>query len=282
MKKLFYLFAVAVVAISLASCNKKDEPASKDFVIEVSDVQAGSAHVKVTPSKADAFYFASVVSQDELDYYKMTLEEYAADDMEYYPEHDYSFSDLAQSGVYETNLSLDPETKYYAYAFYFNKSWEILSDIAFVEFTTPKLVVKETVNVQGEGTLYDMIDLGYLLAIEANLDPTGNSYITLAFLTDQANATFTEEDIDSYYGYGAWVVADAKNEEYYKVVTAEVTGAYNADSTAYAVAGNIVATNGVKYILDLTCPVDDESDAAPAKKLARKAAVPAKKIALKK
>ena len=292
MKKIFSILAVALVAFSLASCDKKDgpTPTTKDFTITVADITATGAHVTVTPSDTTAFYFISYVSQEDLEYYEMTLEEYANDDMEWYPENGYKFADLAYQG--EAKLSLDgylkPEQVYYVYAFKFNKSWEILSEIAQVKFTTPKLEIKETVNVTAEGTVYDMTDGYYLLGIEADLDATGNSYITLALLTDNAEGTFTEENIDTYYGMGAWVVVDMAKEEYYQVITLNATGAYNADATSYSFKGDMVAANGVKYVLNLTCvPQADEEEGdddellapAKAKKVAEKSYLNAKHAA---
>ena len=292
MKKIFSILAVALVAFSFASCDKKDgpTPTTKDFTITVADITATGAHVTVTPSDTTAFYFISYVSQEDLEYYEMTLEEYANDDMEWYPENGYKFADLAYQG--EAKLSLDgylkPEQVYYVYAFKFNKSWEILSEIAQVKFTTPKLEIKETVNVTAEGTVYDMTDGYYLLGIEADLDATGNSYITLALLTDNAEGTFTEENIDTYYGMGAWVVVDMANEEYYQVITLNATGAYNADATSYSFKGDMVAANGVKYVLNLTCvPQADEEEGdddellapAKAKKVAEKSYLNAKHAA---
>lgn len=292
MKKIFSILAVALVAFSFASCDKKDgpTPTTKDFTITVADITATGAHVTVTPSDTTAFYFISYVSQEDLEYYEMTLEEYANDDMEWYPENGYKFADLAYQG--EAKLSLDgylkPEQVYYVYAFKFNKSWEILSEIAQVKFTTPKLEIKETVNVTAEGTVYDMTDGYYLLGIEADLDATGNSYITLALLTDNAEGTFTEENIDTYYGMGAWVVVDMAKEEYYQVITLNATGAYNADATSYSFKGDMVAANGVKYVLNLTCvPQADEEEGdddellapAKAKKVAEKSYLNAKHAA---
>lgn len=265
MKKIFSILAVALVAFSFASCDKKDgpTPTTKDFTIEVADITATGAHVTVTPSDTTAFYFISYVSQEDLDYYEMTIDQYAADDMEWYPNNGYKFADMAQQGVAKLSLDgyLQPEKVYYVYAFKFNKSWEILSEIAQVKFTTPKLEIKETVNVTAEGTVYDMTDGYYLLGIEANMDATGNSYLTLAFLTENAEGTFTEEDIDTYYGMGAWVVVDYAKEEYYQVITLNATGAYNADSTSYSFNGELVAANSVKYVLNLTCvPQADEEE----------------------
>lgn len=291
MKKLFYLFAVAVVAISLASCNKKDEPASKDFAITVSDVTATSAHVKITPSKEDAFYYASVVSQEGLDYYKMTIEEYAQDDMDYYSGTGASFANLAQSGEFEGDVELQPETKYYAYAFYFNKNWEILSDVAYVTFTTPKLEITETIDLALAGAevtweFYATDGLG-VLDLSTAFDEAKGLGVNLSLVGETANGTFTENNLyDPYaaYGYYSNCIYDANKNIVALPVLAQISGAFNADSTVYTYGGYVVDADGVKYTFNnvqATPPAEEEGGEGEGGEGADGAAAPAKKFARK-
>lgn len=146
MKKLFYLFAVAVLAISLASCNKKDEPQPEptpaSFNIEVSDITYKSAHVKVTPLDEKAIYFWNIASQADLDEYELTIADYAKKEIEYYAAN-YSYAKLVEGGLIieggadEYDFDLDAESEYVVYAFITNEKMEIVGEIASKSFSTP-------------------------------------------------------------------------------------------------------------------------------------------------
>ena len=266
MKKIFGILAAAVIAFSFASCKGgKNEPEHSKFVIEVSEITASTAHVKVTPESDTIPYFWNVVSKDELTQSKMTLEAWAEDDMDYYPNQGYTFEELVSKGTETMDVSpLMPETEYYIYAYQFNKEFKIIGEIVSKEFKTAKLEIIGTVNLTGEAELQNLAAQMGLFAVYVDVDGTKGTYLELVFAADDINGEFTEADLDEEYG-GWYVVTE---DEYYPVVTANLKGAANADDTEYAFKGSVVCGNGYQYNIDVTCPMVEYDDyGAPARKI---------------
>ena len=222
----------------------------------MSEITASSARIKVVPPSDDITYFWNVVSKDELKEAKMTLEEWAADDMVYYPEEGYSFDELASKGAEEYNAApLEPETEYYAYAYQFNKDFKILSDVSYTEFATSKFEItgSEELNLEGAEFTWEYDTKGkegYLALV--GYDEKKNLELGLYFVvnSDTPNGTFTEADMDepyADYGYYFNYLYDAANKIEYQLVSANVTGAYNEDKSLYVYGGEAVALNGIKY-----------------------------------
>ena len=72
MKKLFAIFAAALIAFGMSSCKGgQNEPEKKEgFTIEVSKITAKTATVKVTPADTSVSYFSQVVAKTVYDQYK--------------------------------------------------------------------------------------------------------------------------------------------------------------------------------------------------------------------
>ena len=300
MKKILSFFMASLMIMSFASCNKNggnepDDPSGKvdpsdpsaqtdpaSFAITVSDITASTAHIKVVPSSNTVTYFWNIVSKDELKENKMTLEEWAADDMVYYPEEGYTFDDLASKGVEEFDISpLQPETEYYAYAYQFDKDFNIIGDIASSEFKTAKfeIIGSETLNLSDADYTweYDASSKDGYLSLYG-FDATKNLELGLLFLVNgnNPNGTFTEADMDepyADYGYYFNYLHDGAKDAEYQLVSANVTGAFNADKSLYIFSGEAVALNGIKYsfkdvqAVEYEYPEDDDDDSwlAPAR-----------------
>ena len=288
MKKIFSIVMVAaLVAFSITSCkkngqNEPENPQQQDSIqepvdttaqdttpaqdttqvnpgalalaIEVSDITATTAYVTITPSDTTAAYFCSYVSLPGLAEYEMTLDEYAADDMDYYPTSGYTFDELATYGTVAGEFEgLKPETEYYAYAFYFNEKFEIIGEVNSVKFKTAALEVSETVALNltdaqfawefddeyGDGTLY----------LDA-VDEAKNLMISFYLLSVEPEGTFTADNIyDPWAAFGYYYNAttDLDTEEQVPFVVLEITGSFNDDKSIYTFGGYAVNTNGVKY-----------------------------------
>jgi len=290
MKKIFCIAAVALIAFGFASCKKnggntpddptKDDPTKAGFAITVSNITATDAHIKIVPESDTIWYFWSVVGKAELAEYQMTLEQWAEDDMSFYPEQGYTFDDMASKGVTEYDVpSLDPESEYYVYAFKFDKSFKILGDIVSEEFKTAKfeIVGSETLNLSEADYTWEYDSSskeGYLSLY--GYDATKNLELGLMFLVkgNNPNGTFTEADMDepyADYGYYFNYLYDDTNEVEYHLASANVTGAFNADKSLYIFSGEAVALNGIKYsfkdvqAVEYEEPEDDGGWYAPAR-----------------
>ena len=152
MKKFFAFVAASLMLVSFASCDKKggNEPEQpgqdttkvEAFKIEVSDITYKSAHVAITPSDAKAIYFWHVAAQADLDEYKLTIADYAKEEIEYYASN-YSYADLVKGGLIieggadEYDYDLDAESEYVVYAFITNEKLEIVGEIVSKSFSTP-------------------------------------------------------------------------------------------------------------------------------------------------
>lgn len=128
MKKLFSIAAVALIALSFASCDKK-EPGSDKFTIEVSDIKATSAFVKVTPKDLKATYYFTIV--EAADIAKLSdadvIKDFIIGEMdliiEYYKEYDPSYIDLLSRGADEYDFAgLSPKTDYAVIAAYVDEN----------------------------------------------------------------------------------------------------------------------------------------------------------------
>jgi len=298
MKKFFAFVAAALVAFSFASCNKNDGPSAGGFDITVGEVTYNAAQVTVTPTDTAAAYFFSYVSTDDLAYNEMTIEEYAADDMEWYPEQGYTFAELARYGAMTFNItSLTAETEYYVYAFAFNDKFEILSDVVYRKFTTPKIEIvgEETLNLsdaQYAWAYYADHSMGLLQIFGVDVAKDSLIFSTALYTGEQAAGTYTEEDMyEPYvaYGYTNYYNYLYNEELDLSFETLTLAASVNADSTLNF-SGSVVADNATKYNFSAVATKyvaeEGEEEAAPAaapKKVAKKAVkkLPAKRIARK-
>ena len=270
MKKIFSMMAVALVVFSLASCKGHNEPDQPDqpeqptdttvvpedvnFDIVISDITAASALVKVVPSDTNVYYYFDLLTAADLaaGYNEDSLAKEMKESAEYYQQ---KFPYYLSKGTDEWEFTnLMPETEYTVYALQFEEGYKPVGKWTLKKFTTAKLEIKETVTVSGEGELENYVDLMGIFAIYGDVDDNG-AFLALTFEADELEGTFTQADLDSYYG--GWVVIDEDNNEYYAVVTLAAEGKLNADSTEYSFKGEAVCTNGVKYVFDYTCPNEE-------------------------
>ena len=263
MKKFFAFVAVALVAFSFTACDDKNpssDPTKLTFKIEVSDIEAQSATITVTPSNDTIAYYWSYASQAALDYYEMTAEEYCADDLEYYLGQGYGYADLVEAGLivkgkdtYTAELSA--ETKYYVYACAIDEELNILSDIKVVDFTTPEF------EIQGEEALelsaaqyayeyYEEYNEGFL-QLMAEI-PAKDAVLMLALEVPAADGTFTEANMyEPYAAYGYnnyynYIYSEATGLDL-TFVTLSVTGALDETAKQYTFSGEAVCDDGIKY-----------------------------------
>ena len=214
MKKFFAFVAAALVAFSFTSCDDKNpssDPTKLTFKIEVSNIEAQSATITVTPSIDTVAYYWAYASQAVLDYYQMTAAEYCADDLEYYMGQGYGYADLAEAGLivkgkdtYEAKV--DPETKYYVYACAVDQDLKILSEVTVADFTTPEFEVSGEEALALDGALYAYeFDEEYnegFLQLYAEI-PAKDAALSFVLIVPQANGTFTEADMyEPYAAYG--------------------------------------------------------------------------------
>ena len=79
MKKLFAIFAAALVAFGMSSCKGQNEPEKKEgFTIEVSKITAKSATITVTPADTSVSYYRLVMAKVVYD------EAYKGDDAKFF------------------------------------------------------------------------------------------------------------------------------------------------------------------------------------------------------
>lgn len=132
MKKFFYLAMIALVGVAFASCKGNDPDKDAAYLIEVSDVTATTATIKVTPKTVGETYYWDIMSKE--DYDAIVAGEYAAEgfaDIPTYCTENISYviqiyetmgyqvtwADMVYDDVDEyTYEELDAETEYVVYA----------------------------------------------------------------------------------------------------------------------------------------------------------------------
>ena len=294
MKKIFSILAVALVAFSFASCDKKNDPdAPGSFTITVSAITSNSATVAIEPSNANAAYFWNVFSTEAVNYYG-GADSLLALYIEYYKEEGYTYADLVkglliiEAGKDSYDYTgLDPETDYTVIACYIDTTLQLKGKATTKAFKTSEFVVtgSETLNLaeaEYAWEYYTDYSLG-LLQVYA-YDQAKDMEFGMAVYTGQTpNGTFTVEDIyEPYVDYGY--------TNYYNYLYSEnsaldlsfvemnVTGALNADGT-YTFGGDVVASNGIKYAFSNVVATEFQDEeggdvaAAPAKKAVSKVAI---------
>lgn len=285
MKKFLSFVAAALVAFSFTACNGND-PASKDFKITISDVTATSAVVKIEPADTTATYIATYLpaeiaaplSEDSLKIVlKASLDYVIA--MNKAQGHNVTYADFLEHGVQEGEISgLSPKTEYLFVAVKMDAQAVFSGNVAKKAFTTPDIVVKETVDLgvlQGGGFEdYRSIDGSYI----AYATDKATYDVTLNIYDKDFVGNFTEADIDPEYSY-IWT-SEMNSENALSIVKAELVSAL-AGADAATISGWAVASNGIMYKFSFTHPTV-EAVGAPtraakkdaAKKVVQKFATP--------
>lgn len=165
MKKYFYFASVALMSVALASCEKKPEPTPDPtpdpepetavFAIQTTNIGAVTATVSVTPKDSDIVYYFDV--QDVETFTKAYADDaalfedytsYFDEACDYYTEllgETITWDDLMSVGADSYDFEeLDPQTKYYAFAFQVDvKKKALVGKVEKTEFTTKELVMSD-------------------------------------------------------------------------------------------------------------------------------------------
>lgn len=285
MKKFLSFVAAALVAFSFTACNGND-PASKDFKITISDVTATTAMVKIEPADTTATYIATYLpaeiaaplSEDSLKIVLKASLDYAIA-MNKAKGYNVTYADYLEHGVQEGEISgLSPKTEYLFVAVKMDAQAVFSGNVAKKAFTTPDIVVKETVDLgvlQGGGFEdYRSIDGSYI----AYATDKATYDVTLNIYDKDFVGNFTEADIDPEYSY-IWT-SEMNSENALSIVKAELVSAL-AGADAATISGWAVASNGIMYKFSFTHPTV-EAVGAPtraakkdaAKKVVQKFATP--------
>ena len=275
MKKFLSFVAAALVAFSFTACNGND-PASKDFKITISDVTATTAVVKIEPADTTATYLATYLpaeiaaplSEDSLKIVLKASLDYAIA-MYKARGSNVTYADFLKQGVQEGEISdLSPKTEYLFVAVKMDAQAVFSGNVAKKAFTTPDIVVKETVDLgvlQGGGFEdYRSIDGSYI----AYATDKATYDVTLNIYDKDFVGNFTEADIDPEYSY-IWT-SEMNSENALSIVKAELVSAL-AGADAATISGWAVASNGIMYKFSFTHPTV-EAVGAPARAAKKDAA----------
>ncbi|MBO7458292.1 MAG: hypothetical protein J6T80_03455 [Paludibacteraceae bacterium] len=261
MKKFFIIAAAAIIALTFNACKDKNAPDDKKkvtFAIEAQDVTSTTAKVVVTPSDSTIYYYFDLLTAADLAA-GYNADSLVADMKASIKENGYKFPKYLSQGKDSWEWDgLFPETEYTIYALQFDSAYNRVGDWTLFKFTTLTLEIKETVNLTADGTYADYTDYGYPFFVDIPVG-TGDAYIELAFTDALPEGAFTEEAFDA--DFGAWYVVS--DDEYYAVYSAKLNGAMSNEK--YKLTGELICTNAVKYVLDVTCE-EESMEYAPAKK----------------
>ncbi len=273
MKKFFMFMAAALMTFSLASCDKKDKnepetPAqdttavvTPSFQIVVSDVDATSAYLKVTPSDAKGYYISGIYDAE-------ILTEYKAKDIADYFKKSYgiyvimgyaTMDDLVDAGYLNQGEAeglvdgLAPETEYAAIALYIDSAFNVIGDWNYKKFKTEKLEIigQETVSLENCKLIDYVAEDGWYQIIGANADST--FYLSLSpdasALTDHITADMLDPEYSVLY---------LNKQDAYGIYEASLDGAVNDD--IFTLSGYFVAGNGIKYNVTLSANIASEEE----------------------
>ena len=261
MKKIFAFMAIAVMALSFASCNKNNPSAPTVKLnfsgeqVQWDDFVAEDGWWQVIAG--DTTYVLSLSNGNEI---QQAAGTYTAADLD----SAYSYVGIiaTQEKVDFTEGSVTVEVA--------EKQVKITGKLTGADSTIYEINVlytepeaKKTVELTiEEASLYEgYADYGLYAFYGANDD----AYVQIALWADELQGDFTEEDLDNYY-LGT-LVEDADGE--HGVYTAAITVTPGNEEGAYAVAADLLCRNNTLYKVNMTV-VPSEADAAPAKAPAKK------------
>lgn len=236
MRKIFSIFAAALIAFSFASCDKKggntpSDPAEKEqkdtivippipeslkFTIAISDITEISAHVVITPSIDTVKYIYTwaekkilIDADGNVGNINAAVQDYwdvVAGNGTTYAQ----YLQVAVSGKYEADFSLTPNTEYFVCVYQLDSNLIIVNDYVEVEFFTT--LEEESYGVDG------FVDLGL---------PSGNLWKK----ESESVQWNTYDKVISEYGDA--VPSQVQWEE----LINNCTWTYNADQGAYIIQG---------------------------------------------
>ena len=263
MKKVFAILAVALVALSFASCKGKKDPVKEAFKIDVTDVTSTGATITITPADTVNYYYWTLVSTEYIvEYGAETLAELLME--EEITEYESTFESLLEEGyivrgkdVY-TYTSLDPEMELSVIAFHVDKDLNVSSEVGTKDFKTSKFELKgrETLNITA-AEFVDYTAYGVLQIL--GLDEAKEVEFALTFDATELDGTFTEADLWAEYS-GVYV-----GDDIFSIVTASVTTQSVSGGARLKANGKFAASNGVEYSFSMEAEPSAE-DYAPARK----------------
>ena len=261
MKKIFSILAVALVAFSFASCDKKNEPDTKTVKLNFSenvrfdDYVASDGWWQVMVE--DTAYFLTLSNKDAVTAIAGT---YTAEQLD--PDYSYLGIYATETKVAFTagSVTLAVNGKQISITGTLTGSDSVNYELNIL-YTEPE--AKKTVNVNiTDGQLYDEMGEYGLYAIYGMDD---KAYVQLAIWAEDLIGHFTEEDLDVYYlGSG---VSTAEGDQ--TIYTASIDIAAAGDNLA--VTADLLCYNNTLYKVNMTVlPPVDEAAAAPKKAPAKK------------
>ena len=267
MKKIFAFMAVAVLAFSFASCNKKDDPAKVSFEISVSEITATGATVAVVASDTTTTYYWDVFTAEAAAELK-TKEDVAASFkevfdyyIENYPTYFSSYADFVVKGEdgYAYS-SLSANTEYVVLCVALDENCAAASEVTRKEFKTEDVVKtgEETITLT-DGELSDhTADYGWWQLMIADADTT--VYLSISPLeATELEGTWTTADMDADYTF----IYVAEDDENYEFTSFDATTV--VDDGIFTLTGKGLALNGIEYTLNLSAPVEELASGAPLK-----------------
>ena len=283
MKKiLYFVAAVAVLAMSFTGCKKNggNEPEVSFFTINVTDITATGAVVEVVPAADTVTYYWTILEGDVSKLVQDSINAQVQDEIdylifmyEYYYSQTVTIAQLLSDGTdaYAYH-NLYPLTTYSAVAVGLDADGKFTGEAGYKVFKTKDLEATSEETYELEAELNDYrADDGDIYIIAAPADSSIIFYLDI--YTEEMDGTFTFEDMDDYYSY-----VEFEDGSYSDLYSASLTGA--TTDAGYNLTGNVVALNGVKYNLKLTCIIaPDDPEPAPARKvIAKKAPKAAKRF----
>ena len=287
MKKLFFSALCCLMIVSLfSSCNKKkDEPqdTKKYFTIEVSNVQAISATVTITPADMDMTYLYGVVPTADYNEDSITSRYNKAffdDIIEYYEwlyEEDLNYSDIFYIGKDQKNVDdLTPQTDYTVFAIGIDTvSFKPSTPVVTVTFRTPKFEKKgdKELTFEGEMLFVDHVaDMGWWQFYGYNQVSDTKIYFLTVSPTETmtVNGTYTMEDMDTDYTYMSEYTVVGNDTT--GVTISFIEGTFNVSETATGaeMEAVVLGDDGYEYTLHVAGVYEEEDDMdyAPARRKA--------------
>ena len=280
MKKFFYFAMIALVGVAFASCKGNDPDKDAAYQIEVSDVTATTATIKVTPKTVGETYYWDIMPKEEYD--AIVAGEYAdegfADIPTYCTEnisyviqiyemmgYQVTWADMVYDDVDEyTYEELVAETEYVVYALPANvEKEECSAPVVTKVFKTTEFKELGQVDVKFvQPEWYDFVaDEGWWQVMAAESKDTAYFVSLSPVKCSQVEGTYTLDDMDEEYSN----IYDEKNGGSSAFI--DLTVNITKEKGMYVIKANGLATNGYRYNMTFD-PIDPDSaikDFAPAR-----------------
>lgn len=261
MKKFFYFAMIALVGVAFASCKPNDPDKDAAYKIEVSDVTATTATIKVTPKTVGETYYWEIMPKE--DYDAIVAGEYAAQGLADIPTYctenisymiqiytmmgyQITWEDFVYSDVDEyTYEGLDAETEYVVYALPANvEKEECVAPVVTKVFKTTELKELGKVDVKFvQPEWYDYVaEQGWWQVMAAESKDTAYFVSLSPIECSKVEGTYTLEDMDEDFT-SIYDEKNGGNSFGFVDLTVNIT----KESGMYVIKANGLATNGYRY-----------------------------------